>query len=62
MARLLLYFSADPDARDLTAKTPLYYALKLGHFEIAKMLLEHFADPWTPPNSLQSYAQMLEGH
>lgn len=46
--RLLLSRGADPNAQDWWGDTPLHWACRLGREDLAKLLIEHGADPNTP--------------
>jgi ankyrin repeat protein len=44
LARVLLKYSADKEARDSGDRTPLLLAAQVGHVEVARVLLEHGAN------------------
>lgn len=47
LAKLLLQSGADPDAKDIIGRTPLYLAVSYVHTEIMQLLLYYQADPWS---------------
>lgn len=51
IAKLLLEYGADQDAKDGSNLTPLHYAAQEGHSEIVELLLRFWADPLVKDNS-----------
>lgn len=47
MARLLISYGADTNAKDIIGRTPLYLAVSFEYPNIVKLLLYHKADPWS---------------
>lgn len=61
--RLLLEYGADVNSEDDTGWTPLFLlSSSTGNLEVAKVLLEHGADPNVRPRCSPLYAALQRGH
>ncbi|CAK73240.1 unnamed protein product (macronuclear) [Paramecium tetraurelia] len=49
IAKILFQLGTYPDARDVSNRTPLYYALMNNQKELVQLLLSHKCNPWSFP-------------
>ncbi|CAD8142325.1 unnamed protein product [Paramecium pentaurelia] len=52
IAKILFQYGTYPDARDVSNRTPLYYALINNQKELVQLLLSHKCNPWSFPGCI----------